>query len=68
MRLRVIAIKGPPKGRPVPTLLYRAQAYKADTHEAPDWECGHDHTSPLEARDCGTEWLQENQSAETDLR
>ena len=67
MMLRVIAIKGPPKGRPVPTLLYRAQAYKADTHQAPDWECGHDHTSPLEARDCGTEWLQQNATAGDDL-
>ena len=68
MRLRVIAIKGAPKGRPLPTLLYRAQAYKADTHEAPDWECGHDHTSPLEARDCGQEWLQRNANGESDPR
>jgi hypothetical protein len=59
--MRVIAIKGPPpKGRPLPTLLYRAQAYDADPHEAPKWECPHDHTSPLEAHDCGKAWLQGN--------
>ena len=68
MRMRVIAIKGPPKGRPVPTLLYRAQAYEADTHEAPSWECEHDHSSPLEARDCGTAWLQQKLVTESDLQ
>ena len=68
VRMRVIAIKGPPKGRPVPTLLYRAQAYEADTHEPPTWECEHDHPSALEARDCGTEWLQRNSVPEADLK
>lgn len=64
--MRVIAIKGPPKGRPIPTLLYRAQAYKSDTHEPPAWECDHDHTSPLEAHDCGKEWLQQTSGAPAD--
>jgi hypothetical protein len=64
--MRVIAIKGPPKGRPVPTLVYRAQAYDADTHEAPAWECEHDHSTPLEARDCGKAWLHEQSIAESD--
>jgi hypothetical protein len=68
MRMRVIAIKGPPKGQPLPTLLYRAQAYEADTHGPPSWECDHDHGTPLEARDCGNEWLQQNAVTETDLR
>jgi hypothetical protein len=66
MRMRVIAIKGPPKGRPLPTLSYRAQAYEADPHAAPSWECEHDHSSPLEARDCGTAWLQEQSAAHPD--
>ncbi|HEX3509087.1 MAG TPA: hypothetical protein VHW94_11925 [Candidatus Dormibacteraeota bacterium] len=66
MRMRVIAIKGPPKGRPLPTLSYRAQAYEADTHDAPAWECEHDHSSPLEARDCGTAWLQRQSAAQPD--
>lgn len=64
--MRVIAIKGPPKGRPLPTLVYRAQAYEADTHEAPSWECEHDHGSPLEARDCGTAWLQQQSATDAD--
>ena len=67
MRMRVIAIKGPPKGRPVPTLLYKAQAYEADIHAAPSWECEHDHSSPLEARDCGKAWLQRTSATESDL-
>lgn len=65
--MRVIAIKGPPKGRPLPTLSYRAQAYEADTHEAPSWECEHDHSSPLEARDCGTAWLQGQSAGQPDV-
>jgi hypothetical protein len=68
MRLRVIAIKGPPRGRPLPTLLYRAQAYAADTHEPPSWECEHDHASPLEAHDCGKEWLQQNSAGMAELQ
>jgi hypothetical protein len=67
MKMRVIAIKGPPKGRPVQTLLYRAQAYEADTHDPPKWECEHDHPSPLEANDCGRDWLQRNSTAEAGL-
>jgi hypothetical protein len=66
--MRVIAIKGPPQGRPLPSLVYRAQAYEADPYGPPAWECDHDHTSPLEARDCGKEWLQQNFVAETDLK
>ena len=66
--MRVIAIKGPPKGRPVPTLMYRAQAYAADTHGAPTWECEHDHPTPLEANDCAKEWLQQNSVPESDLK
>jgi hypothetical protein len=65
--MRVIAIKGPPKGRPLPTLVYRAQAYEADPHEPPSWECEHDHSSPLEARDCGTAWLQHKSATDADL-
>ena len=67
MKMRVIAIKGSPKGRPVPSLLYRAQAYRSDVHVPPTWECEHDHTSPLEARDCGTNWLQQNSDTESAL-
>jgi hypothetical protein len=62
--MRVIAIKGPPKGRPLPTLLYRAQVYEADTHGEPVWECDHDHIGPLEARDCGKGWLEQNSGRE----
>ena len=65
--MRVIAIKRPPKGGPLPTLLYRAQAYEADTHGAPAWECEHDHSSPLEARDCANEWLKQNSANESEL-
>jgi hypothetical protein len=49
-------------------LLYRAQAYAADTHEPPSWECEHDHASPLEAHDCGKEWLQQNSAGMAELQ
>ena len=58
MKLRVLAIKGPPKGRrPVPTLTYHAQVWAADPRKAPIWECDHDHDNPLAAHECGTQWL-----------
>ena len=66
--MRVIAIKGPPQAGPLAAHVYRAQAYEADPYGAPAWECEHDHTSPLEAHDCGKEWLQQNSVDETDLK
>jgi len=42
MRMRVIAIKGPPpKGGPLPTLSYRAQAYESGSVGSPRfWSTG----------------------------
>lgn len=67
LKTRVMVTKGPPKGRAVmDTLIYHALVYDSDhPHQAPVWECKHEHETALDAYACGNQWLERNRQGES---
>jgi hypothetical protein len=58
IKIRIMATHGARGRGPVPTLVYRAEAYEdGDRFAERKWGCTHDHESVEHAFNCGQDWL-----------
>lgn len=67
-RIRVMAMREAHPVSPEPRLTFRAEAYENDESiDVPLWTCDHQHTSPLDAYQCGRQYLSEQGFTETSV-
>jgi hypothetical protein len=65
LKIRVLALPTQIKGAPVPSVVYRAEAYEEhDSFREPKWTCPHRHESAQEAHSCGLGWQAGRSEAE----